>query len=159
KLATPVQYEPALEGLNDIRPLQLADENKIVLSCPVLCKNPPSTGKPTVGMFARSSQQGALLTANNKVCTAYEYIEQDFEYGLPNKVIHFSQKVSFVQSRVIIIGVWTGAWWITFGLPKIIMDIYNYSTNFLPFAGIDLRIRVGVTIPDTITRLGFWGFY
>ncbi|GAI67122.1 unnamed protein product, partial [marine sediment metagenome] len=37
KLATPVQYEPALEGLNDIRPLQLAGESKVVIPYPELC--------------------------------------------------------------------------------------------------------------------------
>jgi len=64
KLLTPVQYEPALDGLNEVRPLQLADEVKIALNIPVFNVNPVGKNKPVVGKLARCNQQGALLESN-----------------------------------------------------------------------------------------------
>ncbi|GAH82001.1 unnamed protein product, partial [marine sediment metagenome] len=96
KLATPVQYEPSLDGLNTIRPLQLADEVKTVIPYPVLCKNPPSIDKPAVGMFARCSQQGALL--KSVPVWANRIFEDDFELSEREPNVHyvFPTKVKYV---------------------------------------------------------------
>ncbi len=138
KLATPVQYEPALEGLNDIRPLQLADESKVVIPYPVLCKNPPSKGRPAVGMFARCSQQGALLKNVSYKAVLPEYKYRNVTVYDMHTHFTFSSKVSYV----IAIWKWLG------GSPVLYWSdptyLYNLKTlsnlkyTFLPFIGTDI---------------------
>lgn len=159
KLATPVQYESSIEGLNDIRPLQLADEVKIVIPCPALCRSPVTKNKPVVGRLARCSQQGALLTELQKFYTNFEYIEQDFETGNSNKLIEFSQKVSCVQSKVIVVGLHDTAYWTDPTYIEQIMSIYDTQTVFLPFVGTNLYIIIHILVPGFTTTYGFWGFY
>lgn len=159
KLITPVQYEPSIERLNDIRPLQLEDEVKIVIACPVLYENPPSENKPAVGKLARCTKQGALLADRQKVYTNFEYITQDFETGDENQVIQFSQKVSFVQSRAVALGTWLTAVWTDPTYTITLKDIRSPYTEFLPFNGVDLYVRVTCSLPGFITTIGFHGFY
>lgn len=159
KLATPVQYESSIEGLNDIRPLQLRDEGKIVIPCPVLCRNPVTKNRPVVGQLARCSQQGALLSGKRLHYDTHEYLTADFDFFNDQKLIQFSQKVSCVQSKVIDVGVWATAFWTDPTYIIEIMDIYDIYTVFLPFVGTDLYIRVACPVPGITTTLGFWGFY
>lgn len=159
KLATPVQYEPTLEGLNVIRPLQLKDEGKIVIPYPVLCKNPPTKDRPAVGKLARCSQQGALLAGNKDGYTTYEYIEQGFERDDGNKLIQFSQKVSCVQSLITVMGTITGGWWTDPTYTLEFKDIFSTYAVYLPFVGSDLYIKVTCAIPGFVTTIGFCGFY
>lgn len=63
-LATPVQYEPALEQLNEARPLILPDEVKQEISIAVGCVNLPTVGRPAVGKMLRCDSQGALTVKN-----------------------------------------------------------------------------------------------
>lgn len=141
KLATPVQYEPALEGLNDIRPLQLADKSKVVIPYPVLCKNPPSTGKPAVGMFARCSQQGALLKSKN---TRYRYLEiqaRTYDFYDGRKTITFSQKVSLVLCYPGAISFTLNVRWIVPATDGRIQEISLVEPTALNFKGTNLYTR------------------
>ncbi|MBA7474041.1 hypothetical protein ES707_09388 [subsurface metagenome] len=135
KLATPVQYESALEGLNDIRPLQLAEESKIVIPYPVLCKNPPSKGRPAVGKLARCSEQGALLKSNilllDKLYTFFVHIH---EYNtlisvmFPNRVYGVAARYNQIEKAS------TTYWSSDTGvahIDRLVADKYI----FLPFIG------------------------
>lgn len=158
KLATPIQYEPALEGLNDIRPLQLADESKIVIAHPVFCKNPPSAGKPAVGMFARCSQQGALLKSNNTWSDKIEshYLRIDDAY--PIYFYTFAQKVygiiAFWERTA---GVAKGYWCDPSGTQKYI-ELSTITYTFLPFVGTIIWF-LGESILGWDAKVWFTGFY
>lgn len=62
KLITPIQYESALDGLNQVRPLSLADRGKITLDIPICNSNPVNAGRPALGKLLRCNQRGAILT-------------------------------------------------------------------------------------------------
>ncbi|GAI19748.1 unnamed protein product [marine sediment metagenome] len=158
KLATPVQYEPALEGLNDIRPLQLADKSKVVIPYPVLCKNPPSTGKPAVGMFARCSQQGALLKSNNRRYRFLEYEYRNYDYYRAKKTITFSQKVSlvlctpFASVDAIIVR------WMLPNFAARIQDISLVEPTVLNFKGTNLHTKAWFSEELGYCAMGFYGY-
>jgi len=93
KLATPVQYEDALDELNTVRPLSLADKCKLALVTPLLCVNPASESRPATGKLARCNDQGALLKGNKDFADNYlsnsDYLtDYDFtrEFTYPQKV-------------------------------------------------------------------------
>ncbi|GAI88583.1 unnamed protein product, partial [marine sediment metagenome] len=137
KLSTPVQYEPALEGLNDIRPLQLADESKVVVPYPVLCKNPPSKDRPAVGMFARCSQQGALLKSNNIATTDIDRTTEDFSEAAPLVHYPFTQKVSGVIAKYVNFYGTSGLWWCNSNGTIKYTALSTAAYVFLPFVGKD----------------------
>lgn len=159
KLATPVQYEPALEGLNDIRPLQLADEVKIVLPYPVLCKNPPSTGRPAIGKFVRCTQQGAGVIHRINSLTSYELLSQYFDQDNPEHCISFSQKVRCVFVKFGLGSNTRGGYWTD---PTYLIEIkaIGYRTNtFLEFVGTNLYVRAISQNGDFFITWHFYGFY
>lgn len=94
KLATPVLYEDALQQLNEIRPLKLADEVKQGFSLPVLCTNTPNAGKPAIGRLAQSNNRGSLIAENSgRKFDNAEFIDFSIPAGLRFKVCNFSQRV------------------------------------------------------------------
>jgi len=159
KLATPVQYESTLEGLNEVRPLQLKGEGKIVIPYPVLCSNPPTKDRPAVGKLTRCSQQGALLAGRRVVYESAEYITEDFEGGDGDKLIRFSQQVKYVVSMVVVAGFWYTAFWTDSTYTIQFKDIHDTNGVYIPFRGIDLYISVVVAPPIGATTIGFYGFY
>lgn len=159
KLATPVQYEPALEGLNDIRPLQLADEGKVVIPYPVLCKNPPSTGKPAVGMFARCSQQGALLKSVSNVYSAYEKIRLNFDVDNLEQVVEFSQRIGFVLCVPIVHHRGSDLWWSEATYTAKFKKISQTAPTFLKFVGSDLYVLMELRNGIPTLTMDFHGFY
>jgi len=97
KLITPVQYEPTLDELNEVRPLQLADEVKSVISSPALNLNPVSHGRPVFGKLSRCNNQGALLTNGNSGYENYEAFSLPvYWHPTQHYSITFSQKVKRV---------------------------------------------------------------
>lgn len=159
KLLTPVQYEPSLEELNSVRPLQLADDAKIVIPYPVLCLNPVTKDRPPIGKLARCDRAGALLASQPVECTAYEYITEDFADGDSDKLIQFSQQVSFVQTLVTVVGFWGDGYWTDPTYTAEIKNIFGTTTFYLPFVGTDLYIHVTILVPIAPTTIGFYGFY
>lgn len=158
KLANPVHYEPSLEGLNVIRPLQLADVNKIVIPTPVLCTNPPSVTKPAVGILARCTQNGALIKSNNTLCDKiyeaeiYTGDESEFvTYTFPTKVQGVLAKISYVEEDVY-------DWWCSdYGLQKYV-EIFYSVWSFLPFVGkkIHFLLECAESFETTILLIGFY---
>lgn len=138
KLASPVQYESPLEGLNDVRPLQLADVGKIVLPTPVLCKNLPTVNKPAVGRLVRCTQQGALLRDNSEFADKVKSARLDImDYRIPKKYT-FPMKVYGVIAKYFIqMHSFEIVWCSPDGANEYIaLSVTDYL--FLPFVGTDI---------------------
>lgn len=159
KLATPVQYEPALEGLNTIRPLQLADEVKVIIPYPVLCKNPPSENKPAVGMFARCSQQSALLKHRIKEFCGYEYIRTQFFLPAYTYCFVFSQKVSFVLFMVLAYSELDKIYWTDNTYTLYLQEISLVAPTFIKLVGTRLYVRVIDISDGYFLDCRCYGFY
>jgi len=101
KVATPILYEPSMDELNRVRPLQLSTRSRLFLDYPVLCKNPIGEGRPVVGKFLRCDEQGAVLKRNSNSFTGYELKTEQFYAGHDKRVITFSRKVSAMVFEVI----------------------------------------------------------
>lgn len=159
KLLTPVQYEPSLEGLNAIRPLQLADEGKIAISYPVLCHNPPTEGRPAFGKLARCTPTGSLVSYKSNDISDYEYIQKVFVFGTTQIVITFAQKVSLVLCIVESALSVTETWWSDPTYTRHFKAIHLIDPTFLNFSGVDLYV-IGAFFPSfgNLT-IGFYGFY
>lgn len=158
KLATPVQYEPSLEGLNDIRPLQLADEGKIVVPCPALCQNPPTKDRPAIGRLARCTQQGALVKYNSRLYTAYETGFKPISfYG--SLVSHtFAKRVKGVIAKAIIgTHTYTAVWSESTGTLSFADILFDVNV-WLPFTGQTIWFK-GTGEDLWAGWIGFWGFF
>lgn len=159
RLATPTQYEPALEGLNDIRPLQLVEDSKIVVAYPVLCKNPPTIDKPAVGKLARCTQQGTLVRHKVNGLTAYEYIEQEFPVNGGNQQIAFSQKVSYISVVEVDVGFRDDSWFMDSTYTHQLARIVGVNQLQFPFVGTVFYVTVRWSLPFGSIHLGFYGYY
>jgi len=158
KLASPVQYESALDRLNTIRPLQLADVNKIVVPCPVLCKNPPNRDNPAVGMFARCTQQGALLKSGNIIADKTYTLQKWLTFEVPCKEFVFPMKVSAVIALFYSESVEaTGYWCSSNCVDNYIQLTYDVYT-FLPFVGTNIHFR-STEHGEEETYIKAMGFY
>ena len=158
KLATPVQYEPTLEGLNDIRPLQLADESKIVVPYPALCQNPPTKDRPAVGKLARCSEQGALLKSLPKWADKIYADAFALSDGVSIIEYIFSIKVFGIIAMLRIdIGSPEGYWCSYDGEYSYIRLIEN-TYIFLPFVGTNIWF-VGLGTPPFQLAIFIKGFY
>lgn len=158
KLATPVQYEPSLDGLNDIRPLQLADEAKVVIPYPVLCKNPPTVDKPAVGMFARCDRQGSMLI--NVPPWATEVYEIDIDIAVTNGGMFYSFPI-MVQGVLAIytkVGEYMSVEWSNPTYSRSYAYIHENVWKYLSFMGTKIYFRVSGA-PATIGTLSLKGFY
>lgn len=159
RLLTPVQYEPLLEGLNAIRPLQLADEGKIVIPYPILCHNPPTEGRPASGKLARCTSTGSLVTHKSNDLNHYEYIERAFSFAAQDQLITFAQKVSVVWCVRVVYVTITGVWWSDPTYTKLIQNIGASLRTQIWFKGTDLYVHSIFTFPFSILTMGFYGFY
>lgn len=143
KLATPVQYEPSLEGLNAIRPLQLADKVKTVIPYPVLCKNPPSIDKPAVGMFARCSQQGALLKSVPKWADSISEKALVISETVPYVYYTFPVRVQGVLVTYYELVGGGGVDWCDKDFTVSFFTLTNVFYRFMPFVGTDIYFMSG----------------
>lgn len=158
KLMTPIQYEPSLEGLNAVRPLQLLDEGKSIISYPVLCKNAPSEGRPAIGKFARCSQQGALLKKSN---TLFHNLESNFfpiSENTPLEHYIFQQKVYKVTIRYTDGYGTTGVWWCNYDGSIHFTELPFGVWMTLPFVGRSFHI-VGEGVAYWQGTVILFGFY
>jgi len=60
ELLTPVQYEPALDMLNQINKIYISDKAALSLDAMQVCKNPVGHGNPIIGKFCKEDKQGSL---------------------------------------------------------------------------------------------------
>lgn len=96
KLATPVQYESVLEGLNALRPLQLVEPIRRTVDVPILNSLPIESVKSAAGTLAKGTQQGAILNKNIYELTEYEKIEYNSAGIAGNINIEFAQTVKHI---------------------------------------------------------------
>lgn len=81
KLITPGQFEPALDGLNQVRPLILSDEVKQSIDCPVGSMNPPNSDKIIQGTMSRCTKNGASLVNGIDGLNTQYIIPEVFGFG------------------------------------------------------------------------------
>lgn len=158
KLATPVQYEPSLEGLNILRPLQLTEESKTVISYPVLCKNPPSKDKPAIGKLARCSQQGAM--PKSMPVWANKTGGDTLEFELPVRTHHitFPVKVLGVNALYLEWVMTSHCYWCFPDFTTPIIEIGQINHMFLPFIGTDIYFYADLA-PFSYSWLNYTYFY
>ena len=101
KLITPLHYEPAVDGLNAVRPLVLADEIKQELSLPILNQNPVDSINSARGKFLQSDNQGAGVSRDS---AGYKNVIEKVAYlhaGIPTKVVDFGRIVEYISGYTI----------------------------------------------------------
>lgn len=159
KLLTPQQYENSLDELNELRPLQIADEVKRQIDIPVCNKLPVSTKKAVSGLLTKGTQQGALLTELNTDYTAYEKISQYFSDGSEQHCVTFAQEVNGVLCVQTTLFEYIEAWWTNSTYALQIMAISLIVPTYLPFIGTDLYVYASDTSIYRTLYMDFYGFY
>jgi len=94
ELLTPVQYEPALDMLNQINKLSISDRASLSIDAMQACKNPVGHGNPIIGKFCKEDKQGSLCCYSD---AKYTKVQQIAEFN-PGDVtryltLAFSQQV------------------------------------------------------------------
>ncbi len=93
KLLTPVQYEPTLEELNAVRPLELSDEVGISIDMVALDAGDEADKSSIIGRFMRCTQHGAILANSNVKYDNVEAVVFGFDRNSNPGHTQFSQKV------------------------------------------------------------------
>lgn len=158
KLLTPRQYEKPLEDINEIRPLQLADEIQHKIEIAVCNKLPVSTKKAATGMLMKGTQQGALLAKFNKDYTIADPIRLELNYLTPTGCVSFVQKVSFVVYDVISSYSMTGLFWTDSSGDIIFWPLDPTQTTYIGFSGTDLYMKA-TGVANWGGSYDFYGFY
>ena len=159
KLLTPAQYEPSLEGLNEIRPLELKDETSLNIPYPVLCENLPNERRQGIGKFARCTKDGALVKHRGNDVKIYQIVQDSIDYPVTNMEFVFFQKVKYVLLDPIGILVFDLAWW-TDSTHMINLGTVSYNKpTFILFRGTHLYLRVAYMGPWGHWVVDARGFY
>lgn len=141
KLLTPTQYESALDGLNDVRPLSLTDEVKNALELPVLNVNPVDKDKSVVGKLARCNEQGALLKDSGIWANDFQdFMFLIFPHDESIKTASFAQVVKAVILEITGLIMANELWWCAENGDKFIAYRLD-GTYFIPFYGDIFRIH------------------
>lgn len=142
KLSTPAQYETGLDGLNDLRPLELKDEGKVVIENIVGTLNPPSKGRPAKGMMLQCNKDGALLHADFVANhSSFELIDAWLKPGLYMVTVDWAQKVYGVLAYYYWFSLATKTvYWVTPDETNIKQCPYQVYT-WLPFIGTTMYLR------------------
>ena len=143
RLVTPVQYEPLLDGLNQLRPLKLVDESKVVIASPIGCVNQPSKDRPAEGKLLRCNNQGGLLKQPPK-----DYRLTDVQtiiglIGVRFKDIVFTQFCYGAFAWVHTLGGLVEYGWATALTHTAIMLFDNNKVTYFPFRGRGFTLYTG----------------
>lgn len=141
RLITPVQYEPAIGGLNEVRPLILSDEVKIALDIPILNTKPVSQERSAIGKMSRCTEQGGLLRSKLIGYENYQKITREFEEEEESQIVYFAQKVSgfyvWITSHTSI----SYFRWVTYVTSVEIQDLYLAQGTWCNFSGRLLKLN------------------
>lgn len=156
-LVTPVQYESAFDGLNEVRPLELADEVKVALDIPVLNANPVSSSRPAIGKLLRCNQRGGILQTPSNKYTYTGYLEYAYIAGVILHRFTFSEVTPFVICEDIYFSEPFGIRW-TDSTGAIVLDSWpNGIKRILPFYGKHLWIsKVGPNYVELTMRVHYF---
>ena len=158
KLLTPVHYENAIAGLNEVRPLGLSKEVEISLDYPVLNLNPADLLRPAIGKLLRSSQAGCALADSLANSKNVEGIAVTLRTGDVHEHITFSQQVHFVITYTTS---WIGfstIYWTDPGYTREYKAIDKFSVTNLSFVGKDMYFKCG-DVPTMFHTFSVYGFY
>ena len=142
KLITPLHYESAIDGLNDVRPLALADEARQELSLPILNQAPVDKVSPASGKFLQSDNQGAGLIRDFVECK--NQVTQSISLSNTGSLgnINFGRMIEFFTAHVVTHSQGSGVsfwdinytrYWGFFNIPTVFYSIYHRPWLF--FAG------------------------
>ncbi len=158
KLITPIQYEPALDVLNQIKNIYISDKVALSIDAMQACKNPVGHGNPIIGKFCREDNHGALCS--NSVDQGFDNYELGDYYfhGPPAGVTHvWAQKVFGVLVYTYMIAPRGQIMqWIT-QTGVSIKNLVDSTWEWLPYEGYETRIYCS----DEWTRvfIELYGFY
>lgn len=158
RLATPVMYESALAGLNDIRPLELGDECRNAVSYPVGTSNPIDTDRPAIGKLVRCNEQGSLLRDIEKWAIHYEYIIRYSSVAVPLFHITFARRVKGVIVKYENVVSISSAYWCDVAGDIHYVRFTSTVFKFLPFVGRAFNIHC-VGMGDWNGIIYLYGFY
>ena len=134
-LKTPVQYEPAFDRLNEVRPLTLADRAKINLDIPVLNANPVSQSRRAAGKLLQSNNVGGLI--KNSGVSFENVLYRDCQLSPGNPIEH----INTIESCKGVLATFTGGvetthvFWIIFATGSYIAELRKDTYIWLPFTG------------------------
>lgn len=158
KLATPVQYEPVLDGLNELRPLILDNTVRRVIGVPVSPVDVSDTSGGVKGRLLRCNRQGALLRENNHYEPEYQSISISWSAAGGNRVVTFDQRVNYIAYRwVVKSGLLIAARYdstFTYFLGWLVLS----GNNFIPFRGTAMGF-VAAFFPGGYATMNIRGFY
>ncbi|GAF90525.1 unnamed protein product [marine sediment metagenome] len=157
-LITPVQYEPALEELNAVRPLRLQERPRISLDIPIINKLPKESVKSIAGTLAKGTPSGALLKLKKEYITAYQMQAVSVTTGYVHLNIVFSQVVKKVMVNVTSLGNTTVFYWSTDNFLVVLQDLNSIKVHYLPFVGTNLYIYYAKLSPGQLV-FNVYGFY
>lgn len=158
KLITPVQYEPALEELNAVRPLHLQERPRISLDIPIANKLPKASVKSTAGTLARCTPSGALLNKNVHEFTSYEMFTDTCNSPMCNTTITFSQTVYKIMVNVRTLRLVQGIMWTDNSFTLSLVNLKSLGKHYIDFVGKLFRIKAGVQ-PTGAAVCDVYGFY
>lgn len=107
KILTPTQYEPALDRLNVLRPLQVKERVRSTLNIPLLNQLPVESKKSVTGRLVKCTQQGGTIIRPPQGFTQSQVFYFGFEEGVESASETFGQTVYGLFLRVYDVnGVW-----------------------------------------------------
>lgn len=158
ELITPVQFESALDSLNQITKLSVSDKVHLSIDAMQGCKNPIGTGNPIIGKFIKEDNQGALCCHKVDMgLTSYESFTMHLTTSPLIRPHTFAQKVYGVLVRS-----WNRTpptefnFWTTPGV-EIIEVLPFYVWYWLSFVGN--TIWFSTSSPAVRGRIEIRGFY
>lgn len=158
KLSTPVQYEPSIGKLNALRPLQLVDECKTVISYPALCFNPVDKGKPAVGRLACCDKSGSLIKIKNVWYDNYQEVESSWYEAYTQHPIVFAQKVFMVYAFTTYNNFSASLWWTDPTYTKFYDHVDYNRTVVFRFVGQVMYFSSNAGVGES-HAVKFCGFY
>lgn len=134
-LKTPVQFEPAFDGLNEVRPLKLADRVKINLDLPVCNVNPVSSSRRAAGKLLRCNNLGGMLKNSGHSFENVLYRDCQLFPGVPNSSLDVIEGCKGVSAIFTGGGGMTEVYWVDSPLHIFMVEIANEIMTWLPFTG------------------------
>ena len=158
KLLTPLQYEPVLESLNSLRPLQVKEQISTHIELGVLDRLSVDNNKSAEGMLAKCTGQGDELIHNAESLTGVETRLYPWPDGFGLINMNWSQKVYFV---VIDVYARTGTPSFNWRDPYGVLTIKALSAlgvYMCEFVGTNMYLHL-TTAPVTTLSYNAYGFY
>ena len=157
EILTPVQFEPALDVLNQINKLTISQKASLSLDAMQACKNPVGHGNPIIGKFCREDKQGALCCISDE-----KFVNVELQVGgNPGGVTRYLT-LTF-ENQIQGLAVWSSGYtWpperLYWAVPEgaYIMPTYVSTWIYLPFVGKNITFCLNT---DHMYLVAGYGLY